>query len=470
MKLGSSYSRRLALCVALVAVAWILPAPEGLTAQGWQALWIFAATIGSFFIRPLPMGPMVLLGLVALAVTGTLPYKGVILGYGDSTVWLVVAAFLIAGAVQRTGFGRRIALLLVVALGRSTLGLGYAICGAELALGPCVPSNTARGGGIMAPIVRSLCAALGSGPDDNPGRAGRFLVLTGAHANLITAAMFLTGMAANPLVPRAAADVFGVEFGWGRWALGGSVPGLIGLALLPMLIHRLARPTIQDARAAQDQARGQLRTMGPWSRGQKIMGTVFLLLLALWTTKPLHGMGSGLVAWAGVCVLLVTGTERWDDATGDRKIWDTLIWLGGLLSMATALRELGVIAWFTGAIQGQVSGMDSLLLVVTLALIYFLSMYGFSMLTAHIAALAAAFFAVAAGAGAPPLLMVGLVAYFSNLCGCTTHYSTGPVVIYFGLGYVSVPRWFGVGLVVALFHLAIWLTVGMGWWRFLGWW
>ena len=48
--------------------------------------------------------------------------------------------------------------------------------------------------------------------------------------------MFLTGMAANPLVSEAAKEVLGIPFDWGAWALGGLVPGLIGLALLPIFI------------------------------------------------------------------------------------------------------------------------------------------------------------------------------------------------------------------------------------------
>ena len=68
------------------------------------------------------------------------------------------------------------------------------------------------------------------------------------------------------------------------------------------------------------------------------------------------------------------------------------------------------------------------------------------------------------------VLTVALLAYFSNLCGCLTNYSTGPVVIYFGLNYVTAPRWMTVGALVSLFHLAVWLGLGMAWWKWLGWW
>ncbi len=464
------YATRLASCLLVGVGLWFSPHPEGITPQGWHVLAVFSAVIASFLLRPMPMGPATIVGLVILAATGTLPLKTALAGYAAPVVWLVVAAFLIAGAVKSSGLGNRIALTLVARLGRSTTGLGYAICGSELLMGPVVPSNTARGGGIMSPIVRSVATALRSEPEQGPRRAGEYLVLVGAHANLITAAMFLTGMAANALVVEAAKKHLDVTFTWLDWALAGLVPGLVGLALLPLVMRRIAKPELVDTREAQQLAHGALRDLGAWTYAQRITAAVFVLLIALWSTNFLHGMGSALVALIGVSVLFVSRAFTWREAIRETGAWDTLAWLGGLLSMAEALRDTGVIEWFRGAMEANVVGLSGVTVAIVLALIYFFSMYGFSMLTGHIAALAAAFFSVAAAAGTPPLLMVALIAAFSNLCGCLTNYSTGPVIIYFGLGYVPVARWFRIGFVVALFHLAIWLGLGLLWWKVLGWW
>jgi len=461
---------RLLPCVLVAACGWLVPAPDGVSAAGWALLAVFAAVIIGFLLRPLPMGPMVVLGLLAAATTGTLPFEACLTGYGRPVVWLVVGAFMIAGAVASTGLGTRVALMLVAAWGRSLLGLGYAQCAAELLLGPVVPSNTARGGGILAPICASLCRALDSHPGRGPERAGTYLTLVGAHANLVTAAMFLTGMAANGLVAAAALDVYGVRFDWGTWALGALVPGLVSLALLPWLLARLAPPTLTDGRPAQRRARAELSALGPWSRDERIMAGVFVLLLVLWSTKAWHGMGTAHVAWLGLAVLVLSGAARWDAILAEAAVWDTLVWLGGLLSLADGLREHGVVAWFADAVRTHAEGLSMLPTLLVLALAYFYSMYAFSMLTAHISAMVAAFLLVAATVGAPALLAVPLFAYLSNLCACTTHYSTGPVILYFGLGYVSVRRWFAIGFVVSLVHLAVWLGLGLAWWRLLGWW
>ncbi len=468
---------RLVICFLVGLTLWFVPAPDGLNVSGWHIFAVFFATILSFILRPVPMGPAVLVALVVLAGTNTLgvtakdSFKVAMGGYANTTVWLVVAAFLIAGAMIRTGLGKRIALGCVVKFGKTTLGLGYATALAEFILGPAIPSNTARGGGVMAPIVNSLSRTLGSSPREHPKRAGEYLMLNGAHLNLITAAMFLTGMAANGLVAAAASDNE-LEFGWMTWLKGSIVPGGVSLLLLPWFLYKLLKPELQDARAAQTKAKEQLSEMGAWTVGEKIMLGVFLLLLVLWSTKPVHGMETGVVALIGVLILLLSGTEKWVDVTGNKDAWDAMIWLGGMVTMAGLLKEHGFVDWFAGMMKGQVelAGMGILTTAVVLMLVYFYSMYGFSMLTGHITAMVAAFLAVALVLNVPGMLMVALLAYFSNLCGCLTNYSTGPVVIYSGFGYVPVARWFKIGFIISLFHLFVWLGVGLPYWKLLGWW
>lgn len=462
---------KLFIVVLIAVIFWLSESLVGAPIKSWHIFSVFIAVIISFILKPYPMGLMVLLGLISLTVTKTITMKEALIGFGDSTVWLVVAAFLIAGGVINTGLGKRIALKLVSWFGKTTLGLGYAICGAELILGPVVPSNTARGGGILAPIVNSLSIALGSTPTSNPKKAGEFLTLVGSHANLITAAMFLTGMAANPLVSRAVEDIYGIEFGWGTWALGAIVPGLISLALLPLLIFKLSKPTLTNAKFAQEEAKKQIDKIGSkLSVKEGIMLVILVLLLVLWSTKFLHGMGTTLVAWIGVSVMLVTNTQKWDDIIKNEKAWDTLIWLGGLLTMANLLKTYGFIDWFVAHAKEQVIGFDGLSTIIILGVVYFYSMYAFSMLTAHISAMVAVFLAVVLAAGGHPMVAAAIFAYFSNLSGCLTSYSSGPVIIYFGLNYVQTPKWFSIGFIISLFHLTIWLGGGLLWWKILGWW
>ena len=449
---------------------WLIGPPSGLNETGYQIFVVFISVIISLLVRAVPMAISVLTGLSFSVLVGLISLKDALKGYSDSTTWLVVIAFLLAGVVIETGLGRRISLLCIYALGRSIIGLGYALCSAEFILGPLVPSNTARGGGILAPIVDSMSRTLGSTPNQSPEKSGQYLHLVGAHANLITAAMFLTGMAANPLVSKAALDVFQIEFDWLQWASGSIVPGLAGLAGLPILIRYLSPPTIKSIQPIRDKIKDDVKALGSWSRTEIFTASTLGCMLILWATKPIHGWGTTTVALMGLVVILLSRTISWDQMVKNHKAWDTLIWLGGLLTLATSLKDLGFISWFAENIQQGLSGVSPVLLLLSLAIIYFYSMYFFSMLTAHIVALAGAIFMVATGTDLNPFFIVGIIAYFSNLCGCLTNYSTGPVIIYFGNGYVDPRAWFKVGFLVSIYHMVVWLGVGSIWWRIIGWW
>jgi len=461
---------KLSLCIAIALAVLYFGYSLEVPVKGLYVFSVFIAVILSFILRVFPIGMMVLMGLLILTATNVLTLKEALSGFADTTVWLVVAAFILAEAMINTGLGKRIALLLVSKLGKTVKGLAYAICTSEFVLATVMPSNTARGGGVHAPIVNSLSHSLGSTNQKDPEKAGAFLSLVGSHANLIAASMFMTGMAANPLVSKAVKDVYGMEFGWGTWALGAIVPGMISLIFLPQLIHWLVRPSLTDGRAAQLKARQALKAMGPMSLGEKVMLGVLVFLVFLWATKFLHGLGTTTVALIGVLILLISKTQTWEQVTRNDKAWDTLIWLGGLLAMANMLLEYGFIDWFVGQVSISIQGISGLNAVLILGVIYFYSMYFFSMLTAHIASMAAPFLAVCFAVNGQPLVAAAVFAYFSCLCGCTTNYSSGPVIIYFGLGYVEAPKWFSTGFVISLFHLMVWLGVGLLWWKVLGWW
>jgi DASS family divalent anion:Na+ symporter len=210
--------------------------------------------------------------------------------------------------------------------------------------------------------------------------------------------------------------------------------------------------------------------MGPWNVRQIAVGALLAAMVVAWATDRLHGVHPAGIALLGISAIVVLHLDDWREIVEDRGAWDALVWLGGLVTMAKQLESQQVIAWFAENVQEHVAGISGATAAIVLALIYFFSMYGFSMLTGHIVAMAGVFFVVGKAAGAPPLLLVALISYFSNLCGCLTNYSTGQVVIYSGFGYVSTRRWFAVGLAIGLCHLAVWLGVGLPYWRMLGWW
>lgn len=446
------------------------PPPEGVTPQAWRLLAIFAATIVGSIVRPLPGGAVVLLGVTALALTGTLSPVDALRGYADPIVWLVLAAFFISRGMVKTGLGRRIALLFVRAIGQSSLGLAYALALTDMTLASIIPSNGARSGGIIFPIAKSIAETYDSRPGPTAGRLGAFLMPLLYQTDVIVCAMFLTGQASNVLIAAFAQKVTGIELSYASWLVAGLAPGLVSLAVVPLLLYRVNPPEVKRTPAAAEFAADELRRMGRMSLHERLMLLVFAVVAGLWMTTGWHGINYAVVALVGICVLLLSGVLDWEDVISERGAWDVFIWYGGLVRMAEALGETGLTKRFAESAAAFTAGWVWWAALAGLLLVYFYAHYGFASITAHATAMYTPFLVVIIAAGAPPALALLSLAYFSNLNASLTHYGTTPAPIWFGAGYVKQRTWWMLGLLVSVPNIIIWTVVGFAWWKLLGWW
>ena len=237
--------------IATVLAVLLTPVPDGITPKSWRLLAIFLGTIVGSIVRPIPGGAMVLVGVAAVALTGTLTPAQALGGYADPLVWLVLCAFFISRGVVKTGLGRRIAFIFIRAIGHRSVGLVYALVSTDTLLASLVPSNTARAGGVLFPIVKSLAEAYDSHPGPTRRRLGAYLMTTVYQCDVIVCAMFLTGQASNVVIARFAKQVADVDLSYTRWFVGGIVPGLVALILVPLLLFRLFPPDVRRTPAAR---------------------------------------------------------------------------------------------------------------------------------------------------------------------------------------------------------------------------
>lgn len=458
------------IVLAIGFVIWVCPTPQGLTPNAWHLFAVFAATIAGFILQPISMGAVAFIALTFCAITGVLKTGQALMGFGNGTIWLIVCAFFLSRAFIKTGFGRRIAFLIIKYIGRSSLTLGYSIALSELIVSPAMPSATARGGGVFYPIVQSLANAFGSQPGPTAGKIGKYLMQVGYHTDAVTCTMFLTSMAGNPLCVGLAATAVGVEITWMNWAVAAIVPGLISLFLVPVLMLKLSPPEIRDIPDARDLAINELEKMGPMSLQEKVLAFVFVMCLALWATGSWTKLGATPVAMLAVAIMLIAKVLDWKDILSEKGAWDAMFWMGGLVALATALAKSGFIAWIAKLIGTAVAAADMgwVASFVLISLIYIYSHYCFASVTARISAMYAAFVAVAAACGVPAMLVAITFGCFANLPISLTHYGNGCGPVYFGAGYVSQGEWWRNGFIITTINVVIWLTIGMTCWKFIG--
>lgn len=449
---------------------WAIPTPSGLEPQAWKLFGLFVPTILGIILKPMPMAPMCLIAFTIAAFTGVIPLKQGLQGFHSPVVWLIVIVFFIARGFIKTRLGERIAYLFVRKLGHSSLGLGYGMALTELLIAPFVPSNTARSGGIIFPILQSINHVLESKPEDGTERKiGSFLVQVVFHCNLITSAMFLTAMAANPLAQAIAAR-HGIEISWFLWFKAAFVPGMLSLILIPLGLYIFYPPTEKKLPQAVELANQRLKEMGPASKDEWTMIGIFLLMITLWMGEQCWHIPTSQTAFLGLSLLLLSGILTWKDVQNEHEAWSILVWISIVIMMSDMLNTYGFVKWFSEGVGSYVEGLSWHVAFPILAAVYFYSHYFFASNTAHVSAMYAGFLAISIAVGAPPLVAALVLGFFSNLFSCTTHYGTSPAVILFGTGYVSFGVWWGAGFAISLAYMVIWLGVGGLWWKALGLW
>ena len=457
--------------IVLIGLAiWFMPPPDGVKIQAWHLFAIFFATIVGFILSPVPIGILAMAGITVAGVTNTLTPAEALSGFSNPTIWLVVCAFLFSKGFIKSGLGRRIAYTIMRAIGHKTLNLAYSLAISDFIISPATPSVTARSGGVIFPIAKSLAIAFDSEPHRNPRRMGAFLVQSVTQVCMVTSTLFLTSQAGNPLLAGLAQKTFDINVEWWSWCLAALPPGLVMLALVPWIVYKVYPPEVTSTPEARRIADAELASMGPVTPQERSVAIVFVSCLALWATSQWTRLDATIVGLIGITVLVFSNALTWDDVITEKSAWDTLAWMGGTIAMATYINRLGLIAWFTKSVGGHFSGFPWLFTLIILLLIFMYSQYAFAGLSAHITAMFPPLAALALAAGAPPMLTLISFGVVGNLCGCLTHYASGPSPIFYGSGYTELPTWLKLGFFFSLVHMTLYMTLAFAWWKLIGLW
>lgn len=469
--------------LAVGIVLWLLTPirPAAISVVGWHMFALFLATIIACITKPLPIAGVALIAYVIMVGTQIVPMgsvvkngvtiqKGALTAFADSTPWTIAMAYMIARGFVKTGLGRRIALLFVKAFGKKTLGLGYSMSVIDLIIAPATPSNTARSGGVVYPIIESLAKTFGSDPKDNTQRKiGSYLVYNEFQANTITSSLFMTASAPNvAAVGLAAAN--GVHISWFGWLAAAIVPGLIALLVVPFFIYKMYPPKIKETPNASNWAKDQLKEMGKMKVSEKIMLAIFILALVLWMVSSfVPAVNATWVAFLATALLLVTGILTTKDILNENGAWNVVIWFSILIFMASQLSTPGgVIPWLQTTIKSAIGGLSPMLVMAILVLVYFYSHYFFASGTAHVVAMYAPLLLIAKSAGVPVMFAAIMLGMTGAIFQSTTHYSCGPATALFGTGYVSQGDWWKMSFVLGLFYLVLYGIGGGLWMKVIG--
>lgn len=386
-------------------------------------------------------------------------------------MWLIFGAFVFSIGYGKTGLGRRVALGLVRALGGRTIGLGYAIALADLALAPGTPSNTARSAGTLFPVIRNIPALYGSEPGPSARRIGAYIMWTAFACTAVTSSMFITALAPNAAALALVKQATQLDITWTQWLFGFWPIGLLLVVAVPLLVYVIYPPEIRTSPEVPAWAARELRGMGAITRQELLMAALVVLAVFLWVvgSNPdiaLPLLGSQFIDATGVVLLanalmLVTGVVAWDDILGHKAAWNVLVWFATLVALADGLNRVGFVTWVARSFAPRLAGVPPLAAMAILVAFFFVH-YMFASLTAHAAAVLPVVLATGmAVPGLPVRVFALLLVYSLGMMGVLTPYATGPAPVYYASGYVSRRDFWVLGLVFGTIYLVALLGIGI---------
>ncbi|MDU1267174.1 MAG: anion permease [Escherichia coli] len=301
MSLAKDNIWKLLAPLVVMGVMFLIPVPDGMPPQAWHYFAVFVAMIVGMILEPIPATAISFIA-VTICVIGSnyllfdakeladpafnaqkQALKWGLAGFSSTTVWLVFGAFIFALGYEVSGLGRRIALFLVKFMGKRTLTLGYAIVIIDILLAPFTPSNTARTGGTVFPVIKNLPPLFKSFPNDpSARRIGGYLMWMMVISTSLSSSMFVTGAAPNVLGLEFVSKIAGIQISWLQWFLCFLPVGVILLIIAPWLSYVLYKPEITHSEEVATWAGDELKTMGALTRREWTLIGLVLLSLGLW--------------------------------------------------------------------------------------------------------------------------------------------------------------------------------------------
>jgi sodium-dependent dicarboxylate transporter 2/3/5 len=439
----------IAALVAFVAFR-LLPAPAGLSAEGWVVA-ALAVTMAILWIsEAVPIAMTATLPFLILPLFGVGSATDVAASYASPVLFLVLGGAMVALAVEKAGLHRRIAL----AIARRTPGTERGVLLAFMAataVTSMLVSNTATAL-IMLPVALALLSGIEAAPSEGgPAEAenraeglGKALVLGVAWAATIGGLGTLVGSPTNAIAAGIMNRALGTEISFLSW-MGYGIPIVLlaipATAWLLARLHGLSGKPI-DRRVVL----AALGDAGPLTRMERRLLPALLLLFIGWILLPLLHVRLGLpevhdgIVAMGVALMLFVlpdGEEGRLLTTADlpRLPWDILLLFGGGLALAEGITQSGLAAWSGTQLEGLHSLHPVLLAMILVALIVLVTEFASNVATASgfIPVVAA----VASGGLAPPLALA-MAAALASSWGFMMPAGTPPNAIAFSSGRIHV--------------------------------
>lgn len=449
------------LALGVAAFCWLYffaPVPDGMQPVAMKVGAVLALMMIWWLTEAVPLAITALVPLVIFPFTGVMDMNTAASSYGDPVIFLYLGGFVLAIGMERWGLHQRIALNIVRVVGSNanTVIGGFMLATAFLSMWI---SNTATVV-MMLPISLSVVHLLMRGDGREPNEGARHfatcMMLGLAYAANIGGIGTIIGTPPNAVLAGYLRNAYGIEIGFAQWMMLAVPVAAIMLFIcwrVLLLLYPNNMGTIEGADRIIDY---ELKKLGGWSRGEKMVALIFGGTALLWMFRPaitaaLPGIAlndSGIAVMGAILLFVLPLSLRRGDTLltwreAEKLPWGVLLLFGGGLCLASAVKSSALAEWIGGELQA-LGTMDEFLLILLIAgVIVMLTefMSNVATITTFLPIIAA--IAVAFGY-APIELMVPatLAASFAFM----TPVATPPNAVVFGSGYIRISQMVNAGI------------------------
>lgn len=304
---------------------------------------LFVAAI-MFFTEVVPLPVTALLVPIALSLTHVITSKVAFSYFGNPTVVLFMAMFIVGEATFITGFADKVGALAVrLSKGNPIKLLVYAM--AAVGLLSTVLSNT--GTTVVAvPMVMGMCLKAKLAP-------GKVLMPV-AFAASLGGTVSLVGTPPNGIINSMLAQTGQTPFGFFEFGLIGVPLLAAGLIYYALIGHRF----LPDRQPVDD----DVVTEGAQHRRENKMWHAMIIFAFVVFMMASELMPLTTAAMLGACLMIITGCMTMREAF--RSVdWTTIFLFAGMLSMSAAMDKSGAAAIVANAVVSMVHDPWMLMLV-----------------------------------------------------------------------------------------------------------
>ena len=330
----------LALAVAVGAVIFLIPTPQGLSRTAQIALAITGLTVVLWAAQVMNNGVASVLMMALMIPAGINPSLA-LSGFSSGSWWVLLAVLFYGFAMQHTGLAQRISVPHSVAVPLQLPGDSGRVLRHRSAALAGHSSMTVRTA-IMTPIAWALVQSLGLEPRS---RGSALIMLTTVEMAVVPGVGLLYGSLYGPVVD----SIFQVKhlpLSWLAYARVLELPTLLLCALIVLINPLMLKPEAALP-SSPEFARNKLRELGSMGRAELVTAMVVACSIVFWATDRWHHLPSFFIGMLGLTIFALAGIVRDSDIAGGVS-WTLLLFMGGIFGLGNVLTEYKITDWLAG--------------------------------------------------------------------------------------------------------------------------